>query len=101
MKSLLIYCVFLAYPATILYAQDKFLTLPDSPTILQNPFNDSLIGTIFYADTFKYVFCETNGNVYTWKDKGKYYLGLDKYGTPINIGDAIRFNNKQVKPTTL
>ncbi len=92
MKSLLIYCGFLAYSATILQAQNIPLTQADSPTIF-NYENDSLIGTIFYADTFAYVFSQLDGQIYMWRRDSKYFFKKDDQGYPINIGDAIRFNN--------
>jgi len=92
MKSLLIYCVFLAYPTTILQAQNIPLTQADSLTIFNHD-NDSLMGTIFYADTFNYVFADINGEMYTWQGDIKYYFKRDERGCPLNMGDAIRLYN--------
>ena len=92
MKSLLIHCVFLAYSTTILQAQNTSLSQTNSPTIF-NYENDSLIGTIFYADTFAHVFSQLDGQIYMWREDSKYFFRKDDQGYPINIGDAIKFNN--------
>lgn len=92
MKSFFINCIFIAYSTTILQAQNISLTQADSPTIF-NYENDSLIGTIFYADTFAYVFSQLDGQIYMWRKDFKYFFRKNDQGHPINIGEAIRFNN--------
>jgi len=92
MKSFFINCIFIAYSTTILQAQNISLIQADSPTIF-NYENDSLIGTIFYADTFAHVFSQLDGQIYMWREDSKYFFRKDGQGHPINIGEAIRFNN--------